>query len=327
MTSPPPGVQGFDPSISKQAAASNFTVSVHGGPKAGKSHFAFNSERPLYVVYLDANPNIHQHMLKSSQKYGDEVYYIIISPLNGKKYADFTLAEAEEILDKIEQFRDWAVMHALERKLEGKHGGTFIVDGMIYFKGYLEKAILGESVTLGWRPKRGESTDISTFDYAKTNGAIFEFVSSFVNQPLDAIFVWEGRPVYKDVLDGRGRVQSKRTDAWRSTRPDRMPFGLSAEVEALKVLERLNPADNQSPLLTIPKLRIILSADTIGMDQMVIPAKEFADFKRMMLEPTTGDLDELARAVPAAAVLRANDVGMNLTEISQTPVKEDDDDD
>ncbi len=305
----PAGVQTFNKDKSKQAAASNFTVSVHGGPKTGKSHFAFNSKRPLYVVYLDTNPNVHTHMIKSSEKYGDEVYHKIISMGD---YADLTEQRAQEILDEIETFRDWAVAQAYERTLNGEHGGTFIVDGMIFFKGYCEKAILGESVTLGWRPKKGDTTNISTYDYAKSNAAIFEFMTSFVNKPLDAIFVWEGRPIYKDVIDTKGKVQSKRTDAWRSTRPDRIPFGVSAEIEMLKALERIDPSSNTSPYITVPKLRIIMNSENLGLDQMVIPAKTFDEFKRFLLEPTVGDLDE---AVPAAAVIRASDSGFPLAEI------------
>ena len=323
MTTPPAGIVSFNKDASRYAAASNFTVSVHGGPKTGKSHFAFNSERPLYVVYLDTNPNVHTLMLKTSEIHGAEVYHLIITP---QKYRDVTVESAQDNLDQIEAFRDWAVANALERKLEGKHGGTFIIDGMVFFKGYCEKAILGESVTLGWRPKSGETTNISTYDYAKSNAAVFEFMSSFVNQPMDAVFVWEGRPIYKDVINTRGKMESKRTDAWRSTRPERIPFGVSAEIEALKVLERLDPSSNQSPLLTVPKLRIILNSENLGLDQMVIPAKTFKDFKRMLLEPTVGDLDELAKAVPAAAVIRANDAGFPLAEVVADMSGDDSDD-
>lgn len=318
----PSFVQAYSLEAAKQAAATNFTAAVHGGPKVGKSHFVFRAERPLFVVYLDTNPNVHTHLIKSSAElkdpknldlgtFGDEIYQLIISP---RPYKELTVADAEKILDQIEEFRDWAVQTAYERKAEGRPGGTFVVDGMLYFKGYCEKAILGESVTLGWRPKRGESTEISTYDYAKSNAAVFEFVSSFVNKPIDAAFTWEGREIYKDVIDSRGKVQNKKTDAWRSTRPTRMPFMLSAEVEALKVLERANPADNKSPLITLPKLRIITNAEGLNLDQMVIPATTFYGLKRLLLEPTIGDLEVARLAVPASAVLRANDAGFALAE-------------
>lgn len=323
VTTPlPSGVVAFNADASKRAAASNFTVSIHGGPKMGKSHFAFMSERPLYLVYLDTNPNVHSLLLKSSEVMGDEVYQLIITP---KPYKDLSVQDAQGILDQIESFRDWAIQNALSRVLEGKHGGTFVVDGMYYFRGYCEKAILGESVVLGWRPKQGESTNISTYDYAKSNAAVFEFVASFVNKPLDAVFTWEGRPIYKDVIDSRNRVQSKRTDAYRSTRPDRMPHMLSAELEALKTLDRLDPSNNQSPLITTPRLRVVLTSETLGMDQMVIPSKTFAEFKRMMLSPTVGDLDELRNAVPASAVIRANEAGFPTTELAVENGAEDDD--
>ena len=319
----PNGVVAFNAEASRRAAASNFTASIHGGPKMGKSHFAFMSERPLYLVYLDTNPNVHSLLLKTSMVMGDEVYQLIISP---RPYKDLSMKDAQDILDQIESFRDWAVQNALSRVLEGKNGGTFVVDGMYYFRGYCEKAILGESVVLGWRPPPGSTSNISTYDYAKSNAAVFEFVASFVNKPLDAVFTWEGRSIYKDQIDSRGRVQSKRTDAYRSTRPDRMPHMLSVEVEALKTLERLDPSNNQSPLITTPKLRVILSSESIGMDQMVIPSKTFAELKRMMLNPTLGDIDEIKAAVPASAVVRANEAGFPTTEVVTPSAEEDDDD-
>jgi len=311
MSEMPKGVSVFTPEASKRMAASNFVVSVHGAPKAGKSHFAFRSVRPLYLVYLDTNPAVHTHLLKSSEVYGDEVYQLIIAPV---AYDKLTQDRAKEILDQIEEFAEWAKASAIERGINGQPGGTFVIDGMTIFKGYCEKAILGESVTLGFRPKQGEHSGISTYDYAKSNAAVFEFVAGFAGAQLDACFVWEGRPIYKDVVNSRGKVESKRTDSWKSTRPERMPYAINAEVEMLMALERIDPANNQSPLISVPKLRVVLNSENIGLNNMVIPAKDFQGFKQLLLDPVVGSVTEL-QAIPAAAVIRANEAGFPLVEV------------
>lgn len=308
---PPSFVSPLVVEVAKVLAAQNFIVNVSGGPKTGKSHFAFRSKRPLYLVYLDTNPNVYTHLLKSSALMGEEVYHLIIK---APEYKDLTEQGAKDILDQIEEFATWAKANARARVQQGLYGGTFVVDGMTFFKGYCEKAILGESVTLGFRPKKGETSGISTYDYAKSNGAVFEFISGFVGEALDACFVWEGRPVYKDVINSSGRTESKRTDAWKSTRPDRIPYAVNAEVEMLKALERMDPTNNQSPLLSVPKLRIVMNSENLGLDNMVIPAKTFDEFKEMLLVPTVG-AEVMKQALPTAAIIRANDAGFPTTEL------------
>lgn len=239
MTERPTWVQRFDAQEAKINAARNFVVTAFGGPKKGKTRFALESQRPLYLVYMDTNPTLDQMLLRSNVEWGDEVYFITFPPMN---YEDLTQAEATSRVNKVAEFAEWAKANARERVAQGKNGGTFVLDGATYYKGYQEKAILGESATLGYRAKKGEHGGPSTFDYAKSNAAVFDFIAGFARQPLDAVFLFEGRPVYQKGLDASGRETSTRTSQWRSTRPERVPFAVNAEVELLTTLERIDPA-------------------------------------------------------------------------------------
>lgn len=297
-----PGVETYDAEVSKANAAKNFLVLAYGAPKAGKTHFAMQSQRPLYVAYLDTNPNLDTHLLKSSPEWGDEVHKLVLKPMN---YDDLTEAEATARIARLEEFAAEAKRYARERRAEGKHGGTFILDGALYLKGYFEKALLGDSATLGYRAKRGERGGPSTFDYAKSNAALFDFIAGFANEDLDFIAIFEGRPVYSKGMDSKGNETNTKTDKWRSTRPDRVPYAVNAEIELLKTLERADPSNNQSALLSTPKLRVVLNSENYIFDHMVMPAMGFQRFKEMMLADTVGDIV----MVHEAEVIRANDAG------------------
>ena len=285
MTDLPPGVEVFDADKSKEAAARNFIVIVYGGYKTGKTDFWNNSDRPLYVTYLDTNPNLETHLLKSSPNYGEEIYKLVLRPM---PYEDLTEAIAEDYLNRIESFADWAKQNARERAARGEYGGLFVLDGGTYLKGYLEKFHLGESATLGYRAKRGERSGISTFDYVKPNGAFFDFVAGFTGEPLDLVIVFEGRPVWAKQADGT----NVKTDKWRSTRPDRIPYAVNAEIETLKILERANPADNKSPLLSKFAIRTVYNSENPALDHVVIPADNhsmgFKAFKALLLADSVG---------------------------------------
>lgn len=285
MSELPPGVEVFDPEASKAQAARNFLVIVYGGYKTGKTDFWNQAQRPLYVVYLDTNPNLETHLIKSSKVWGDEVYKLVLPPM---KYEELTEAIAKDYLDKIDKFAEWAKQHANERVAEGKYGGTFVVDGATYLKGYLEKYHLGESPTLGYRPKRGERAAYSTYDFVKPNGAMFDFIAGFTRQNLDACFVFEGRPVWGTGTDGK----SFKTDKWRSTRPDRVPYAINAELETLKILERANPADNKSPMLSKFAIRTVYNSEEPKLDHLVLPADDhtlgFQRYKELLLAESVG---------------------------------------
>jgi len=302
----------FDKVVSQAQAASNFIAIVYGGYKTGKTHFWNQSIRPLYVVYLDTNPNLETHLIKSSENFGDEVYKLVLRPV---PYEQLTPKLCEEYLDKIQAFADWAKAHAAEEVAKGNPGGTFVVDGATYLKGYLEKFYLGESATLGYRPKQGERSGISTYDYVKPNGALFEFIAGFTGQKLDCVLVFEGRPVWRKVVNSKGQEESQRTDAWRSTRPDRVPFAVNVEVETMKVLERLNPADNKSPTVSKMKVRVLFNSENPAFDHMVLDGEGmgFQRLKEILLSEAVG-YDALEKAKHISEVVRANTSGLLIEE-------------
>lgn len=279
---------------------------VYGGPKTGKTDFWNGALRPLYVVYLDTNPNLDTHLIKSSQAHGDEVYRLVIPP---KKYSEVTEAWVTDVLERIDEFAEWAKANAAERVARGEHGGTFVLDGATYLKGYLEKFWLGESATLGYRPKKGERSSISTYDYAKSNGAFFDFIAGFTRQALDAVFVFEGRPIWADSMSG-GKVK---TDKWRTTRPDRLPYAVNAEIETMKILERANPADNKSPMLSKFAIRTVYNSENPGLDHLVLPANDhslqFQKYKELLLAETVG-MDVLQGAKHVSEVIPAGNTGL-----------------
>ena len=305
----PPGVVPFDVAESQKLAAHNFITVVFGGYKTGKTHFWNQSVRPLYVVYLDTNPNLDSHLLKS-RGFGDEVYILRIPPI---PYKDLTEEIAKSYLDKIEKFAEWAKENARKNVAEGKPGGTFVVDGATYLKGYLEKFYLTESPTLGYRPAAGSRAAYSTYDFVKPNSAIFEFVSGFTQQSLDAIFVFEGRQIWRNELDSKGVAKSVKTDAWKSTRPDRLPFAVNAEIETMKVVERANPSDNKSPLISRMKMRVVYNSENPAFDHMVFDALGHQQFKEMMLSEAVGT-EALKDAKHISEVTRANSSGLMETE-------------
>lgn len=278
-------MEAFDRAKSQESAARNFIVLVYGGYKTGKTDFWNNSDRPLYVTYLDTNPNLETHLLKSSEGYGDEVYKLVLRPM---PYEELTEEIAEEYLNKIDAFAEWAKQNARERAAQGQYGGLFVLDGGTYMKGYLEKYHLGESATLGYRAKRGERSGISTFDYVKPNGAFFDFVAGFTGEPIDLVIVFEGRPVWVKTADG----SNTKTDKWRSTRPDRIPYAVNAEIETLKILERANPADNKSPMLSKFAIRTVYNSENPMLDHVVLPADNhsmgFKAYKNLLLAESVG---------------------------------------
>lgn len=303
MSQPPSSVTKYDETAAKAAAARNFIVMAYGGPKSGKTHFAMQSQRPLYIAYLDTNPNLQTHLLKSCPDWGDEVYSTVFKPMS---YDDLTEGEAVKRIAEVEALAAWAKDNARERVGQGQHGGTFILDGAIYLKGYYEKAILGESATLGYRAKKGERGGPSTFDYAKSNAALFDFIAGFSGESLDLIAIFEGRPVYTKGLDNKGNEISTKTDKWRSTRPDRIPYAVNAEVELLKTLERVDPSNNQSALVSKPQIRIVLNSENFALDHMVLPAVGFQGLKELLLSETVGDV--VLRH--ESEIVRANDAGL-----------------
>lgn len=239
MTNLPPGVEAFDPvAAAKNVHEGGIIVSVYGATKTGKTYMVARAPRPLYIVFLDPNANLDALLLQAQQDgMSGDIKKLVVHP---KGDADITQADAEETINRIEGFARWA-------RLNGK--GTFVVDGTRNLKGYYEKAIVGVSPTLGYRPKKGERSP-STFEYAKSNDALRGFIQSFSHGPLDLILTWEGRPEWQEVQDERGNTKARKTGRYYSTMPDNIPFAVQAQLETVRTIrqkvvnnERVNYAE------------------------------------------------------------------------------------
>jgi len=300
----------FDLDAALREAVSNFVLSIYGAPKTGKTTLALTGQRPLHVVYLDTNPGIMEAMVASAKKYGtDGLTHSVHRPL---QYSALTQEEAQRRIASIEADAHKFLADAEARYAKGEPGGTFVVDGGTMLKGYYEKALLGQSATLGWRASKGERGGPSTFDYAQSNQALFDFIAQFNGAKCDAVFVFEGRRVYKEVFED-GRKVSKATDKYRSSRPDRLPFALSAEIETLKVMERVDPSNAESALITTPSVRVAYSGSTIAFDNTVLPVSAFdgslMGLKQLLMGDTIPDA-VFKQMKSGNSVVRANDAGL-----------------
>lgn len=316
MTDLPPGVEAFDPATSRTKATTNVVCAVFGAPKTGKTYFALHSPRPAYVAYLDPNTNLDFHLLNAAEDidpeteepYGNDVYKQQVVPMLGKPYSAFTQADADKIITDLEAFADWARMRAAEEVEAGRPGGTFILDGGVFLKGYYEKQILGESVTLGYRPKPGERSGISTYDYAKSNAALFEFMTQFMLAPMDMIMVWEGRRIWQSGFDQTtGKKSSNPTDKFRATWPDRMPYGMSTAVETMKIVEPVVVNNETVGSTTRAVVRNVWSAFSMELDNQVLPIESFSELRQVLL----GDVLDAMKddVVDGESVIRANSEG------------------
>lgn len=237
MVTPPPGVTVFDPVAASKRARRGVIASLFGSTKSGKSHIVARAPRPLYIVFMDPNASLDAHLLQAqSEGLEGDVFPMVIQPT---EYEALSQDRAQQVVEQIEGFARWARMQAATALAEDKPTGTFVVDGTRVLKGYYEKAILGESATLGFRPKRGSKAP-STFEYAQSNDALRDFIQGFATdpKPLDLLMTWEGRPEWIDTVDENGRKGAKRTGNYRSTMPDSVPFAVQAQIQTLMAVRQ-----------------------------------------------------------------------------------------
>lgn len=256
-------------------------VAVFGSSKSGKTHFAIRCARPLYLAYLDPRADIDQMLLRAEEDFPGEVYKLVLPPIPYEQLHG-TPDEAKQRVKAVEDFAKWARAQALEDEANGKPAGTFVLDGGTMFKGYVEEDILGASATLGFRAKRGERGAPSTFDYAKSNGALRDFVSAFSGSPLDVVITWEGRMTYRDVMDGDTK-RSIPTGKYKTTMPDRVPFAMNAEVETLFTIEDVVSENKKVGEKVVPKIRIGWNGYSPELQGRTMNAKDFAGLKRLFL--------------------------------------------
>jgi hypothetical protein len=301
-------VEQFTKESGVARASRNIIVSVYGSWKTGKTHFATRSMRPLYIAYLDTNPGLDGHLLRSDKQFPGDVQVLRIPPV---AYRDLTQEDALERVAAVHKFAAQARIEAQERVSRGEYGGTFVLDGAIMLKGYYEKSELGESATLGYRAARGQRGGPSTFDYAKSNALMFDFIAGFVGWPIDVVLTWEGRRVYQDFWED-GKKVSKATEKFKSSQPERLPYAINASIETLKIMEKLDQNDPASPTIALPRIRVAWSSETLAFDNMVVPVETFQEFKELLLADTV-PLEVLKGLRNADQVVRANEAGILLS--------------
>lgn len=284
----PPGVRPYNRGESIAAARKNVNVAVFGAAKTGKTYFAVRSERPLYIAYLDPNPNLDAQLVQSEQDgFTGEVYKLVIPTM---KYSLLTDDEATKRVRMVEQFADWARATARTKAAAGEPTGAFVIDGAVKLKGYIEKMLLGESATLGYRAQRGQRGGPSTYDYAASNAYMMDVVSAFAGVPLDVVTTWEGRRIWDPTFDDTGRrVGASPTDRYSSSMPDVASYAIGAQVETFI---------DQVPIVVDNKLtgqyryenkiRIGWNAYAGYLQGRTMKAKTFKELKALFL----GDLDD-----------------------------------
>ena len=281
----------------ERSAWSNVIVNITGESKSGKTHLAIRSEGPRYVAYLDRNTSLAFQILKADTegfKWNEDSEEIeLIAPM---PYADLTVEAAEQHVKKVEALASRALIKSKLLAAQGEHGGTFIIDGALLLKGYIEKWKLGESSTLGYRAKRGER-GVSSIQYAESNAYFNDLISRFAGQNIDLVLLWEGRRIWEDYYTDAGAKQSRPTNRFRSSGPESMSFAINAEVQTTAIVEPVivnNKVTDQQQV----KHRVLIgyNAFNSNLRGRMVKVDSFKELKELFLSGV-----EDSRFVPAEA--------------------------
>ena len=269
----------------ERKAWSNIIVNITGESKSGKTHLAIRSTGPRYICYLDRNTSLPFQILKAHEGgfvwVDSEEEIEEISPL---PYEELTVEEAERRVHTVEKLAKQAIARATVLGREGKHGGTFIIDGALMLKGYIEKWKLGESATLGYRAKRGER-GVSSIQYAESNAYFNDIISRFAGQNIDLVLTWEGRRIWEEYYDSDGRQQRRATNRFRSTGPESMSFAINAEVQTTAIVENVIVNNKVTDQQTV-KHRVLIgwNAFNSNLRGRMVKIDSFKELKELFLE-------------------------------------------
>lgn len=263
----------FDPQAAYKRASSRLSMTVHGSTKSGKTHFVTRVPRPLYIVFLDPNANLDAHLLQSiNEGFTGDIETLVVPP---REYQDITQDLATKTVDEIEQFA---------RDSRGnKKPGTFVIDGSKILKGYYEKAIVGESATLGFRPRKGQRAPAQV-EYAKSNDAIRSLIAGFGDSQLDLLMTWEDKPEW---LEGRDEHNNKtffRTGNTISTMPDNIPYAIQAQIQLLRARrERFDAKTNKKEAYVEREIVFEWNSFSDALFYRRMPTVDFATVKQVLL--------------------------------------------
>ena len=266
-----------------EKAWANLIINITGESKSGKTHLAIRSDGPRYIAYLDRNTSLAYQLLSAEEdgfKWDEEnEEYIEIAPV---PYADLTSEEAERRVNAVWSFAKRAIQNATSARNNGHHGGTFIVDGALLLKGYMEKWRLGDSATLGYRAKRGER-GVSQVQYAETNALFNDFVSLFAGKNIDLVLTWEGRRVWEEYYDDAGQRQRRPTNSFRSSGPENMSYAINAEVQTMAVPEDIIENNRIVGKKYVHKVQIGYNAFNTAMRGRSVKVNSFRELKELFL--------------------------------------------
>ena len=264
-------------------AWSNVVVNITGESKSGKTHLAIRSEGPRYVAYLDRNTSLSFQILKADEEgyswtEDDEIEEITPIP-----YDQLTVEEAEKRVQRVERLVSRAISRSKVLNSEGKRGGTFIIDGALLLKGYIEKWKLGDSATLGYRAKRGER-GVSPLQYAESNAYFNDLVSRFAGQNIDLVLTWEGRRIWEEYYDDGGQKQRRATNRFRSTGPESMSYAINAEVQTTAIVENVIANNKVTDQQTV-KHRVLIGYNAFdsNLRGRMVKIDSFKELKELFL--------------------------------------------
>ena len=266
-------------------AWSNLVVNITGESKSGKTHLAIRCDGPRYVAYLDRNTSLPFQILKAEDEgfTWDEANEEIeeITPI---PYSELTVEEAEKRVQIVERLIGRAITKSKILASQGTHGGTFIIDGALLLKGYIEKWKLGESATLGYRAKRGER-GVSPLQYAESNSYFNDLVSRFAGQNIDLVLTWEGRRIWEEYYDDGGAKQRRATNRFRSTGPESMSYAVNAEVTCMAIAEPVVVANKITDQLTVKhRVQIGYNAFNSNLRGRIVKVSSFKELKELFLD-------------------------------------------
>lgn len=285
-------------------AWSNVIINITGESKSGKTHLAVRSAGPRYIAYLDRNTSLSYQLLRADEEGfrwdadNEEVEEIPPIP-----YADLTKEEAQERVGRVERMAIKAIANAQSLGESGRHGGTFIIDGALLLKGYIEKWKLGESSTLGYRAKRGDR-GVSQIEYAESNAYFNDIISRFAGQNIDLILTWEGKRIWENYFDEANRRQSRPTNRFRSSGPESMSFAINAEVQTTAIVEPVVENNKVTDQVRV-KHRVLIGYNAFNstLRGRMVNVSTFTELKQLFLD----GIEESKFAKPEVEVVETNE--------------------
>lgn len=281
--------------LAAEEAKKNAIIIAYGTPKTGKTAMGTSTAMPWYGVHLDPNNNLNEHLLARHQQYPDAYtaapLYVPIMP-----YKMLTRELAGQYVEQIEEYAADARRRAMERD----EPGLFLIDGGKRLRGYIEKWLLGESTTLGFRAEAGQSGGPATIEYSKSNAYFNDIINAFVGSPLHVLLTFEAREKWVDSTDERGRKKripsGKYEPKMSGGKENEIAYTVNALIETLVEAEPGPVVDFKQTYQYVHKIKF----DYVGFVGM--------DFLRgrTMPTPTFDDLLALLHSnIPAEQVLDA----------------------